>query len=97
MSPSWSGDRCKRLEAALAEAVSLVRVRCPWCRATSGSLKQKGGDDAIDLGDKAFRQLGRIELTYDRVFAAYGSSEPPHAQKARINLTQLIEYLAGAA
>ena len=37
--------------------------------------------------------MSRIELTYDRIFAAYGSSESPHEQKTRINLDQLIDYV----
>ena len=88
----WRTD-AERLEAALAEAVSLVRVPLSLVSSYIRQLKQKGGEDAADLADKAFRQLSRIELTYDRIFAAYGSSDLQREQKARINVNQLIEYI----
>jgi len=53
----WKTD-AKRLEAALAEAVSLVRVPLSLVSSYIRQLKQKGGDDAIDLADKAFRPIG---------------------------------------
>ena len=91
----WKTD-ATRLEAALAEAASMVRVPLSLVSSYIRQIKQKGGDGAADLADKAFRQLSRIELTYDRIFAAYGSSDPTHEQKTRINLSQLIEYVLQA-
>jgi hypothetical protein len=49
--------------------------------------------DTADLAEKAICQLGRIELTYDRLFASYGSNELPHEQKAMINISQVIDYI----
>lgn len=88
----WKTDAA-RLEAALTEAVSMVRVPLSLVSSYIRQMKQKCGDEVADLADKAFRQLSRIELTYDRIFAAYGVSEPAHEQKSRINVGQLIEYV----
>ena len=88
----WKTD-ARRLEAALAEAASLVRVPLSLVSSYVRQMKQKGGGDTADLADKAFRQLSRIELTYDRVFAAYNSNDLPHEQKSRIDVNQLIDYI----
>jgi PAS domain S-box-containing protein len=90
----WKTD-AERLEAALAEAAALVRVPLSLVSSYVRQMRQKGGDDTVELADKAFRQLSRIELTYDRVFAAYGSSELPHEQKVRIDLNRVLEYILG--
>jgi hypothetical protein len=88
----WKTD-AERLEAALAEATSLVRVPLSLVSSYVRQMKQKGGEDSADLADKAFRQLSRIELTYDRIFAAYGSRDMPQEQKARVNINQLIDHI----
>ncbi|MBR1167494.1 GAF domain-containing protein [Bradyrhizobium liaoningense] len=88
----WKTDAA-RLEAALAEAASIVRVPLSLVSSYVRQMKQIGDQATVDLADKAFRQLSRIELTYDRIFAAYGSGDPAHEQKTHINLGQLIEYV----
>ena len=87
----WKTD-VERLEAALAEAASLVRV--PLSLVSSYSADEaKAGEDSADLVDKAFRQLGSIELTYDRIFAACGSNDVPQERQTRVDINQLIEYI----
>jgi PAS domain S-box-containing protein len=88
----WKTD-ATRLEAALAEAASLVRVPLSLVSSYVRQMREKGGKDTADLADKAFRQLSRIELTYDRIFAAYGSDELPHEQKTRIDVMPVIQYI----
>ncbi|MCP3414262.1 PAS domain-containing protein [Bradyrhizobium brasilense] len=88
----WKTD-ASRLEAALAEAASIVRVPLSLVSSYVRQMRQMGDEAAADLADKAFRQLSRIELTYDRILAAYGTGDPAHEQKTRINLSQLIEYV----
>lgn len=88
----WKAD-ATRLEAALAEAASLVRVPLSLVSSYVRQMGEKGDEAAADLVDKAFRQLSRVELTYDRVFAAYGSGELPQEQKVRIDLSRVIEYI----
>lgn len=88
----WKTD-ATRLEAALAEAASLVRVPLSLVSSYVRQMREKGGEDTSDLADKAFRQLSRVELTYDRVFAAYGSDEMPNEQKTKIDVNRVIEYI----
>jgi signal transduction histidine kinase len=89
----WKTD-VERLEVALAEAASLVRLPLSLMSSYIRQMKQKAGDsDTADLAEKAIRQLSRIELTYDRIFASYGSNELPHEQKALINISQVIDYI----
>ena len=89
----WRRD-IERLEGALSEAASMVRVPLSLVSSYIRQMKQKGGDgDTSDLADKAIRQLGRIELTYDRIFASYGSNELPQEPKAPVDLNEVIEQV----
>lgn len=88
----WKTD-APRLEAALSEAASIVRVPLSLVSSYVRQIRHKADEVSANLADKALRQLSRIELTYDRIFAAYGSGDPAHEQKTRINLAQLIEYV----
>jgi hypothetical protein len=90
----WRTD-VERLEAALAEAASLVRVPLSLVSSYIRQMKQRAGDsDTADLAERAIRQLSRIELTYDRIFASYGSNDLPHEQKALIDVSQIIDYIS---
>jgi hypothetical protein len=88
----WKTD-AMRLEAALAEASSIVRVPLSLVSSYVRQIRQKGDVALADLADKSFRQLSRVELTYDRIFAAYNSGDMTHEKKTRINLSELIEYV----
>jgi PAS domain-containing protein len=88
----WKTD-IERLEAALAEAASLVRVPLSLVSSHVRQMKKANESERADLADKALRQLGRVELTYDRIFASYGSNELPHEQKVPIDLDQIIDHI----
>jgi hypothetical protein len=47
------------------------------------------------LTRKAMRQLGRVELTYDRVLASYDAQSLPLAQRVPLDVKSAIEHILG--
>jgi GAF domain-containing protein len=88
----WKTD-VERLEAALAEATSLVRVPLSLVSSYIRQMKKTNDIETVDLADKAVHQLSRIELTYDRIFASYGSNELPREQKAPVDVDHIIGHI----
>ena len=88
----WETD-IERLQAALAEAASLVRVPLSLVSSYIRQMKKGNETETADLADKAIRQLGRIELTYDRIFASYGSNELPRERKTPVDVDQIIGHI----
>ncbi|WP_176479207.1 PAS domain-containing protein [Mesorhizobium sp. WSM3860] len=89
----WETD-LERLKAALAEATSQVRVPLSLVSSFVQQLEQKATDNGLaDLARNTVRQLGRIELTYDRVMASYGNKAPVKSGKAEVN--RILRYLIG--
>jgi PAS domain S-box-containing protein len=87
----WETD-LERLKAALAEATSQVRVPLSLVSSFVQQLEQKATDSGlVDLARKTVRQLGRIELTYDRVMASYGNKLPVKSGQAEVN--RILNYL----
>ncbi|MDX8527005.1 PAS domain S-box protein [Mesorhizobium sp. MSK_1335] len=89
----WETD-LERLKAALAEATSQVRVPLSLVSSFVQQLEQRATDSSlVDLARKSVRQLGRIELTYDRVMASYGNKLPGKSGKAEVS--RILSYLIG--
>jgi putative methionine-R-sulfoxide reductase with GAF domain len=88
----WKTDM-ERLQAALAESTSLVRVPLSLVSSYIRQMKKANEAETADLADKAARQLGRIELTYDRIFASYGSNELPRKWKAPVDVDHVIGHI----
>jgi PAS domain S-box-containing protein len=89
----WTAD-IERLKAALAEAASQVRVPLSLVSSFVREIGQKTRDLGVtDLVSKAVRQLGRIELTYDRVFASYDADKLPAERKNLIELNNTVERI----
>ena len=67
----WKAD-FELFRAALAETAAQVRVPVSLLSSFVQQIGKKVEDEKLrDLTRKAMRQLGRIELTYDRVLASY--------------------------
>jgi hypothetical protein len=89
----WSRD-LERLDAALAEATAQVRVPVSLL---SSFVQQIGelvqAPEVRELTDKAMRQLGRIELTYDRVIASYEARSIPTRKKVPFDLKLALDHI----
>jgi PAS domain S-box-containing protein len=89
----WKAD-IERLKAALADATSQVRVPLSLVSSYIQQIGRKTDDrDLADLAGKTIRQLGRIELTYDRVFASYDANKLPIGRKIPVNINRIIEHI----
>jgi PAS domain S-box-containing protein len=90
----WKAD-VERLRAALAEATSQVRVPLSLVSSYVQQIGRKAGNDGdlIDLVGKTIRQLSRIELTYDRIFASYDVNKLPPERKVPVNVNRVIDHI----
>jgi len=84
------------LKAALADATSQVRVPLSLVSTFVQKIARKaheGDQEILDLAKKTISQLGRIELTYDRVFASYEGNELPREQKVAVDIDQVVDHI----
>jgi hypothetical protein len=82
------------LRAALAETTAQVRVPVSLLSSFVRRIEQGVNDDTLrDLAHKAIRQLGRIELTYDRVLASYGAQSLPNRRDALVDVKLVIDHI----
>jgi PAS domain S-box-containing protein len=89
----WKTD-FEHLKAALAESVAQVRVPVSLLSSFLQQIgKQVDEPNLRDLAAKAMRQVGRIELTYDRVFASHGGRTLATARKDRINVKRVLDHV----
>jgi PAS domain S-box-containing protein len=90
----WRTD-IERLKAALAEAASQVRVPLSLVSSYVHQIWRKAKEDSrlMDLADKTIRQLSRIELTYDRVFASYDANKLPTERKIPVDVSRIIGHI----
>jgi PAS domain S-box-containing protein len=89
----WKAD-FEGLKTALAETTTQVRVPVSLLASYVQQIEHRVADDKVrDLTRKAMRQLGRIELTYDRVLALYDDRGLPPAQKVRLDLTLALDHV----
>jgi PAS domain S-box-containing protein len=89
----WKTD-LERLKAALAEAATQVRVPLSLV----SSFVQQIGTTVTDknmqeLVRKTVRQLGRIELTYDRVLASYDAGKLPPERRVPIEVGRIVQHV----
>jgi hypothetical protein len=82
-------------KAALSEAAAQVRVPVSLVSSFVQQIGQRGSKDKklLDLTRKAMRQLGRIELTYDRVLASYDAQTLPAARKERVDVNRTLDHI----
>jgi len=89
----WKTD-LEALKAALAESAAQTRVPVSLLASYVHQIEHRTNDEKLrDLTAKALRQIGRIELTYDRVLASYDAQSLPRAQKVRLDVAQAIEHV----
>ena len=89
----WKTD-AERLRAALSEAACQVRVPLSLVSSFVQQIGRKAEDVKIkDLASKTTRQLGRVELTYDRVFASYSKSELPPERKIPVDVNRVLQHI----
>jgi PAS domain-containing protein/putative methionine-R-sulfoxide reductase with GAF domain len=89
----WTA-KFETLRAALAETTAQVRVPVSL---VSSFVKRIGEETEVErlqeLARKATRQLGRIELTYDRVLASYEARTLPVSQDVAVDLRQVLDHI----
>jgi PAS domain S-box-containing protein len=89
----WKTD-LERLKAALAETAAQVRVPVSLLSSFVQQIGQKVENEKLrDLTRKAMRQLGRIELTYDRVLASYDAQTLPAARKVPVDVNLALDHI----
>jgi PAS domain-containing protein len=89
----WSRNFAK-VKAALAETTAQTRIPVSLLASYLRRLGQPvERETLLDLSSKAMRQIDRIELTYDRVLAAYGKEALPPARASAFDLGRLINYI----
>jgi PAS domain S-box-containing protein len=89
----WKTD-FESLKAALAESAAQVRVPVSLLSSFVQQIGKKIRQPKVrELITKAMRQLGRVELTYDRVLASYGAQKLPTPRKDRINLNRALNHI----
>jgi putative methionine-R-sulfoxide reductase with GAF domain len=89
----WKTD-FEGLKAALAETVGQVRVPVSLLASYVQQIEQCVHDEKLqDLTRKALRQLGRVELTYDRVLASYNAQGLPPAEKVSFDVNSAVEHI----
>jgi GAF domain-containing protein len=82
------------LKAALAETAAQVRVPVSLIASYLQQIEHRADDEKFrDLAKKALRQLGAVELTYDRVLACYDARSLPPAQRVEIDLRLALEHV----
>jgi PAS domain-containing protein len=83
-----------KVKAALAETTAQARVPVSLLSSYLRRLGQQvSGEELQELTKKAMRQLDRIELTYDRVLAAYNRGALPPAQTCAFDVGRLTSYI----
>jgi PAS domain-containing protein len=89
----WDAD-FERLKAALAETTAQVRVPVSLLSSYVHQLARKVQDENLqDLARKAIRQLGRIELTYDRVLSSYDAQSLPERKSTTLDVKSALEHI----
>ena len=89
----WTA-KFETLRAALAEATAQVRVPVSLVSSFVKRIGEETKDDGLqEVARKASRQLGRIELTYDRVLAAYEAQTLPAKQDVTVDIGQMLEHI----
>jgi PAS domain S-box-containing protein len=89
----WTA-RFEALRAALAETTAQVRVPVSLLSSFVRRMGQKvEGEKLQDLTRKAMRQLGRIELTYDRVLAAYQAQSLPAKKEVPFDVKPALDHI----
>jgi PAS domain-containing protein len=89
----WVTD-LERLKAALAESSSLVRVPLSLVSSFLQQIPQHTEQQTVqDLARRALRQLGRIELTYDRVLASYDLHQLPDENLVPVNVLRALDHI----
>ena len=89
----WTA-RFEALRAALAETTAQVRVPVSLLSSFVRRIGQKVEDDKLqDVTRKAMRQLGRIELTYDRVLACYQAQSLPAKRDVPFDVKPALEHI----
>lgn len=87
---NWSMN-FEKLKSVIAETTAQVRVPVSLLSTYVRRLDQQvKGVQLRDLTRKAMRQLDRIELTYDRVFASYNKNALPAGQATSFEIGHLI-------
>ena len=89
----WTA-RFETLRAALAETTAQVRVPVSLLSSFVRRIGQKVEDEKLqDVTRKAMRQLGRIELTYDRVLASYQAQSLPAKRDVPFDVKPALEHI----
>ena len=89
----WTTD-LQRLRAALAEASSQVRVPLSLVSSFVQEIDGAAADKSIkELAKRAQQQLGRVELTYDRIFASYDANKLPAQRKMPVDVDQVLRHV----
>lgn len=89
----WRAD-FEGLKAALAEAVRQVRVPISLMASYIQQFEQRVSDGKLrELTRKMLGQLSRVELTYDRVLAAYNPDALPPAKMAKLDLQAAVDSI----
>jgi PAS domain-containing protein len=84
----------ERLNAALAETTAQVRVPVSLLSSYVHQLARTVQDENLqELVKKAIRQVGRIELTYDRVLSSYDAQSFPKRKIASLDLKLVLEHI----
>jgi GAF domain-containing protein len=82
------------LKAALAETVGQVRVPISLLASYVQQIEQRVDDEKLkDLTRKALRQIGRVELTYDRLLASYNAQALPPTEKVSFDINSALEHI----
>jgi PAS domain S-box-containing protein len=89
----WQTD-FERLKAALAEVSAQVRVPLSLVSSFVQQIGKKTRDgNVVDLAKKAVGQLGRIELTYDRVVASYDADKIPSLRPIPVDVKLVLDHI----
>lgn len=90
----WTA-KFETLRAALAEATAQVRVPASLVSSFVKRIGEEATDNTMvqDLARKAERQLGRIELTYDRVVASYEAQTLPAKRDVAVDVGQMLRHI----
>jgi hypothetical protein len=89
----WKRD-LEFFKAALSEAAAQVRVPVSLLSSFIQLIGEEVKDEGLqDLVTKAMRQLGRVELTYDRVLAAYDAQTLPPARDVPLDVNRALDHI----
>ena len=89
----WQVD-FERLKGFLAEVTSQVRVPLSMVSSFVQQIARQTQEPALeDLARKAVRQLGKIELTYDRVLGSYNSGGLPGQRTIKVDIEDVLEQI----